>query len=198
MHSAPQLRGPKVVHAILSAALEELSEKGYAGLSVEAVAERAGVNKTTIYRRWPAKNDLVLAALAQEGDALFLDPDTGNLVEDLLIVARRVSSFLRTKHGRTLYLMVLQGGPASGNPITPEKNRREARAIVEHGLARGELPPSTDVGLVTDAFFSTLMQTALLQPEEPSDRFFRQLLRFVIAGALGTAQEEAKSRGKKR
>jgi AcrR family transcriptional regulator len=52
MGPSPQLRGPKVIEAILNATLDEISEKGYSAVSFESIAQRAGVNKTTVYRRW--------------------------------------------------------------------------------------------------------------------------------------------------
>src|SRR6266487_2194893 len=79
----PGGRSRRVVDEILRATAEELSTSGYAGLRIEDVAARSGVNKTTIYRRWPRKSDLVSAALLH----LWADeapPDTGSLREDLL------------------------------------------------------------------------------------------------------------------
>src|SRR6187455_1103921 len=79
-------RSARVVSEVLSATLEAFAEQGYAGLSVEAVALRAGVNKTTIYRRWPTKADLVGAALVSLRDDDPEPPNTGSLRDDLLQV----------------------------------------------------------------------------------------------------------------
>src|SRR3954464_11362465 len=81
-------RSARVVAEVLSATLEVFAEQGYAGFSVEAVALRAGVNKTTIYRRWPAKSDLLGAALFALRDEDPEPPDTGALREDLVQVLR--------------------------------------------------------------------------------------------------------------
>ena len=198
MSSVPQLRGPKVVAAILGAALDEISEKGYPEMSVESVAERAGVNKTTVYRRWPTKLELTLAALAQLEDGLFADPDTGSLEEDLRIVSRRVTSVLRTKRGRALYMVVLQDAMAGGNLRKSPTSRGDARAIVARGIARGDLPPGTDPVLVTVTLFGAVVQQAIFEKEEPTDAFLRRLTAFVVAGAAADAEARARSRATRR
>lgn len=69
----------QLVDNVLDAALEQLSTKGYEGLSMEEVAERACVNKTTIYRRWPTKSELARSALAEHGGARPCDGPHGSL-----------------------------------------------------------------------------------------------------------------------
>jgi AcrR family transcriptional regulator len=80
-------RSAQANQAILSATLEELTEVGYEALSIEAVAARAGVGKTTIYRRWPSKDELVIAATETIRVHVPV-PNTGNLRDDLLTLAR--------------------------------------------------------------------------------------------------------------
>ena len=74
---------------------------GYASLRVEDVAARAGVNKTTIYRRWPAKSDLVIAALDALRDQTQIDPDTGSLREEGDSSPRASAVFRRTDPPRS-------------------------------------------------------------------------------------------------
>src|SRR4051812_28120293 len=107
--SAPQKARPRtggrsarVVSEVLSATLEVFSEHGYAGLSVEAVALRAGVNKTTIYRRWPTKVDLLGAALFSLRDEDPEPPDTGSLREDLVGVLRQLVTRIETPRHRAI------------------------------------------------------------------------------------------------
>lgn len=80
-------RSAQADQAIVKATLEELAEVGFEALSIEAVAARAGVGKTTIYRRWPSKDDLVIAAVATIHVHVPVI-DTGNLREDLLALVR--------------------------------------------------------------------------------------------------------------
>jgi len=80
---AKQLRGERLVTNVLEATIAELSRLGAENLSVESVAERAQVNKTTIYRRWPTPEKLVRAALLRIANEGILVPDTGSLRADL-------------------------------------------------------------------------------------------------------------------
>src|SRR5688500_3299261 len=78
----PVGRGPKLRKAVLAATLLELADRGYAALSIEDVARRAGVNKTTVYRRWGDRQSLVVDALTDEM-AVVTIPDTGTIEGDL-------------------------------------------------------------------------------------------------------------------
>ena len=167
---------------ILSATLEEISEKGYTALTIESVAERAGVNKTTVYRRWPTKAELTLAALSQEGDLLFADPDTGDVVEDFLVVTRRLAEILTSRRGRALYLVVIQEVVAGGALSLPSVNQRAAYAIVERAVARGDLPIGTDAEMIVSALFGAVIQRALLEPKAVTEDFFRRLVTFTMLG----------------
>jgi AcrR family transcriptional regulator len=181
-----QLRGAKVVEVIFAAAAEELAARGYADFSIEGVAERAGVNKTTVYRRWPTKDELLRAALAREGEALFRDPAKGSLVEDLVVVAGRLTAFLRTPHGRALHALIVL---APDRDLTPDRDRREARAIFERAVARGELPAGSDVGLLSSSFFAVVMVRALLGRTTPSAATHRKTLALLLAGNEKRAAE---------
>jgi AcrR family transcriptional regulator len=83
-------RGASVVSGVLQATGEELNAVGYAALRVEDVAERAGVNKTSIYRRWPTKDELVIDALRHGYEEQQFIPDTGDLREDMLQYIRHL------------------------------------------------------------------------------------------------------------
>src|SRR5882724_3495319 len=102
-------RSARVVTEVLSATLEVFAEQGYAGVSVEAVAARAGVNKTTIYRRWPTKAELLGAALFSLRDEEPEAPNTGSLREDLLTVLRRLVARAETPRYRAITQSFLLG-----------------------------------------------------------------------------------------
>src|ERR1700761_8983579 len=88
--------------AIYRATLEELAHSDFGGMSVENVAARVGVNKTTIYRRWPTKAALVHAALDSIVDAFELEQSTGSLREDLFTLAKRMLGITRTVDAQSL------------------------------------------------------------------------------------------------
>jgi len=90
---ATRRRGAALEHALLEAAWEELQAGGYARLTMERVAERAGTSRAVIYRRWPSRAALVIAALRHRQPVLSgAIPDTGNLRGDVLAVLRQASA----------------------------------------------------------------------------------------------------------
>lgn len=84
-------RGTELEEAILRAAAAELAEAGYPGLTMEGVAQRAGTNKNTIYRRWPNRAALGVAAYRHLAEDTLKPPDTGHLREDALTLLRAIN-----------------------------------------------------------------------------------------------------------
>lgn len=97
-------RGGVLESAILQAAWDELAAAGYADLTMEGVAARAGTSKAVLYRRWHSRAELVLAAMRQQGPILSGEvPDTGELRGDVLALLRRVSRRLGAVDQEVLY-----------------------------------------------------------------------------------------------
>jgi AcrR family transcriptional regulator len=97
-------RGEALETALLDAAWEELQAVGYAGLTMEAVADRAGTSRAVLYRRWPKRAELVIAALRVHRPVLSGEvPDTGDLRGDVLFLLRRMSSRLTEIGAETVY-----------------------------------------------------------------------------------------------
>jgi AcrR family transcriptional regulator len=143
----PRRRGAALASAILEAVLAELAEVGYARLSVERVAERAGASKASLYRRWPSKVELVMDAVYHLLPDPASPPDTGSLRGDLLAVMRAVAEQLAGPAGQAL------GGVLSDALGDPEKARRVRsyargssqagmREVVRRAIARGEVDPA--------------------------------------------------------
>ncbi|MDJ0463833.1 TetR/AcrR family transcriptional regulator [Streptomyces sp. H27-C3] len=95
-------RGVELEQAILRAALDELIECGFPGLTMDKVARRAGTNKNAIYRRWPNRAALGVAAYLQIADAQLRVPDTGDLRGDVLALLRRINRDLSSPGGDIL------------------------------------------------------------------------------------------------
>lgn len=155
-------RSARAHRAILDAALDSFIENGYEGMSIESVAERAGVGKTTIYRRWPSKKELIVAAM----DTLFeqFHPSaTGDLRADLVSNVGRVHHFImKTKAGEALPRMVWE--VASGTPLGHayfEKVMKPRFGWLLESLAaakeRGELRPDLDVDLALASVVGSMM-----------------------------------------
>jgi AcrR family transcriptional regulator len=106
----PGGRSARVQQAVFAATLKLLADQGYPSLSIEAVAEAAGVNKTTIYRNWPTKAKLVLGAAADRSASAISIRKTGDLERDLRRLLSSVASYTSSPVGRALLVAALNGG----------------------------------------------------------------------------------------
>ncbi|MFL6057205.1 MAG: TetR/AcrR family transcriptional regulator [Actinoallomurus sp.] len=146
-------RSERAAKAIVDATLALLAEEGgVAGVSIEAVAARAGVGKTTIYRRWPNKEALIIDALAALKEP-FPEPRGESVREDLIALARAFVADKSDKKRMDCYWSVLGSSeryPELMARFTREviEPRREVmREILRRGIASGELRPDLDVEL---------------------------------------------------
>ncbi|MBF6221888.1 TetR/AcrR family transcriptional regulator [Nocardia abscessus] len=138
-------RGPALEGAILRAAADELVESGYAALTMDKVAARAGTNKNAIYRRWPNRLALGIAAYRQLATTA-QPPDTGDLREDVLELLRRVNRHWSSPLGAILReLMAAAGGAAELLAQLPEQSGEATAApwltLLGRAVARGEAAP---------------------------------------------------------
>ncbi|MFE3544647.1 TetR/AcrR family transcriptional regulator [Nocardia sp. NPDC059177] len=145
----PGGRSARVREAVLDATAAELAEHGYPGLTVEAVAQRAGVHKTTVYRRWRGPEGLVADALERAGEQPWPIPDTGTLTGDL----RALTELLRTgftdpESGSVATAFVAAGmqhpDAAAALRSYYTARHRDAAVIIDRAVARGELAPEVD------------------------------------------------------
>jgi AcrR family transcriptional regulator len=188
-------RSARVVSEVLSATLEVFAEQGYAGLSIETVALRAGVNKTTVYRRWPTKAELVGAALLSLRDDDPEPPDTGTLEGDLLEVLRHWAAQMVTPRRRAIMQSILLGKTDPDMQALLQRMREERPAIphviFERAIKRGELPKGSDAQLMASALLGPLHSRALWKGEPVDDAFVRSLVRLIVAGAAAGGAQRA-------
>lgn len=174
-------RSAEADDAILDAAICVFCDHGYDGLTVEGVAARAGVGKTTIYRRYPAKVDLIMAAVERAQTGFVPHPDTGSLREDLLEFARGFAAMItHPQVGRTIpmTLAARERSPelaASLERLVNERRRLTYDAI-RRGITRGELPDGTDPSLVADVITGALFMRAYVTGEPIDDAFVAALI----------------------
>jgi AcrR family transcriptional regulator len=140
-------RGEQLEQAILEAAWAELSEVGYTALTIEAVAKRAGTSKPVIYRRWPSRAHLVIAAWARQRPVESVTPDSGSLRADLVWLFTRVASRMAGMMSETIAGVMAE---AFKHPEVQEllRNRMDSaplshsvQRIVANAVERGELRP---------------------------------------------------------
>ena len=139
-------RGAELEQAILRAALDELAEAGYAGLTMDRVARRAGTNKNAIYRRWPNRAALGLAAYRQLAVADQRLPNTGELRGDVLELLRRANRQLSSPAGDILRGLLASAGDdpqllAQLREQTADAGSGTWLTVLGRAVARGEAVP---------------------------------------------------------
>jgi AcrR family transcriptional regulator len=152
MRTRPGGRTARTRAAVLDATVAELVARGYAALTVERVANRAGVHKTTLYRRWGGKQGLVAEAVEAFAAAAVEVPDTGQVDEDLRRWARSIVAMLTDRDTGAVVRALFSTGET---PEIRDLRRRFYRTraalvkpIVERAVARGQVPAGTDAAEV--------------------------------------------------
>ena len=143
-------RSEQAEQAIIEATLDLFAEKGFEGVCVEVVAARAGVGKATIYRRWPNKEELLLAAFASLKSP-FPEPKGVSVRDDLLAMVEVMCADKADPRKARRYALLLGDGDKYPRLMARYKEtvvqpRRDAmRAVIRRGIETGELRPDTDV-----------------------------------------------------
>ncbi|MHA6759002.1 TetR/AcrR family transcriptional regulator [Streptacidiphilus sp. PAMC 29251] len=181
-----------VTEAIRGAVFEELAVSGYSRLSIEAVARRAGVGKTAVYRRWRSKLPMVIDVVSEVASLGLILPDTGSLHNDLRMFVHVVARVLR--HPLAAQIVPDLLAEAARNPeiaetlagALNEAQRQSSAALVRKAVARGELAPGTDPDLALDLIAGPLYWR-LAVVRTPIGKDYLDRLAASIAAALGAA-----------
>ena len=186
-------RAARVVSDVLIATAEELSRVGYSTLRVEDVAARSGVNKTTIYRRWPTKPDLVGAALRAVWESPEV-PDTGSLRADFVSSLKKTAAFAMSPVGRglTRVIQIEQAHPEV-EPIARslrEEFRDLRQVLVQRGIDRQELPAKTDARLLTDMMAAPIFYRLFTEGETVSSEYIERVVDVVLCGVKACTQHD--------
>jgi AcrR family transcriptional regulator len=192
--------GPRRRDEIFTACLDLLAAQGYDLLTIEGVAQRSGVNKTTIYRWWPSKSELLRDALLHSGTLAFELPDTGSLSGDLTALAARVRDLLADEHRRAVVEAALVGAvrhPAMRELATSFLEDRLGRhqPLFTRAVQRGELPADFDPALLVDALTGALWIRILVRRRPVAEDFSAQLVRVLLDGVRAMGDGAARPRG---
>lgn len=167
----PGGRSAVVTSRVRAATLALLEEVGYEGLQLPEVAARAGVNKTTVYRRWPTKPVLVADLLADLADERVPTPDTGGLTTDLAAMLGQLTEVLRLRGVRAVLRAVVT--LADDDPEVDALRRDfwdrqldDAAVVVTRAVDRGELAEGTDPRLFLEQVFGPVYFRVLLTGRE--------------------------------
>jgi len=177
-------RSRRVVQSVRRATLEELARVGYAQMTIGSVAEAAGVNRTTIYRRWATKPALVESLLEPQFARLDRVPPTGTLEDHLSSLLHAVAENLATVEGQAV--VGLLGSTLPELAEIAAEARRRAMAAFERAFAlareRGELPDDADVDVLLHLAFFGGMEWVMQHEPPVAEPDCRRLVRVVLAG----------------
>lgn len=181
-------RNQRSHQAILKAAAELLEEKGYGDICIEAIANRAGVGKQTIYRWWPSKAAVIMEAFSAKATQNIPTPDTGSVKQDLYQILQQLFAVLTTTttgEAVTGLIAEAQMDATFASAFREQfiKCRRAAtRIILERGITRSELRPNLNLELVIDAIYGPIWYRLLLKHARLDDAFAEELVNFLIVG----------------
>ncbi|TMR98795.1 TetR/AcrR family transcriptional regulator [Nonomuraea basaltis] len=183
-HGRP--RDPGNDAAILDAALDLLIERGAAGTSIEAVAQRAGVAKLTVYRRWRAKDDLLMAALEHARAPDMDAAPAGQSIDELI---SSIAELLSRPRFRVLMARVIGASVDYPKLVTAYTKRylqprlNAMAQIAQQAIDAGHLPPDTDPSVIQDILASSIGSVLLQHTEDVTalqiEHRLRNLLRHI-------------------
>ena len=189
-------RSDKAHQAITRAALELVAERGYPGVTIEGIASRAGVAKTTIYRSWPSKAAVVMDAFTRESDSALAFPDTGSAEQDLRQQISHVAKlFSSPEFGRPFVGLLAESQHDSALAEALEKrliaSRREGAAeVLRRGMARGELRAEANVEVAIDILYGAIYYRLLVSHQPLTSEFANAVVDEVFRGLRDASEND--------
>ena len=168
--------------AVLEAADDLLVEKGFAGLTMEGIAARAGVAKQTIYRWWSTKTEVLLDAFLQDLAEELTPPDQGDIARDLRGYLRQLARFLSQSDAGAVFRALI--AQAQHDPVFAadlrgrylDEQRHRDRLPLQRAAQRGQLPAGLDIAVETDQLVGPLYYRILVTGEPVGDDFTDRLV----------------------
>lgn len=182
-------RDPETDGRITSAAAELMLQRGFDRTTVDDVAARAGVGKATVYRRWPSKEDLAVAAMETLYTAEMPEVDTGSIRDDLAASYRSALEFVNTDEGAA-YIRTSIAESVRDDRIAQlyrqatERREAQSRATFERAIARGEVRADIDVDCVVQWLGGLLANRAITHRPMPQVEDVDALVEFTLRGVL--------------
>jgi AcrR family transcriptional regulator len=175
---------------ILQAALELMERSGYAQVTAEAIAERAGASKATLYRWWPNKAAIVIEAFREAVEPELPFPDTGSLRDDIQTQVKNFARVLAGRGGKMLRAFIVAARSdrefaAAFRAIWSDPRRAAAKEMLKRSQGRGQLRGDADLDLVLDALYGPLYYRFLVKNELPSQKYAEALADLVLRGFAG-------------
>ncbi len=187
----PGGRSSRVREAVLRSALLELSEMGWASLSVERISERSGVHKTTIYRRWGSAEGVALEALLERGSKGIPIPDTGDIRLDLIALGRSIAESISEPIGRSVAAAAIAASDSSSIRTIADafwsERFEQAGTIITRAIERGQLPSEADPTRLVEEVAAPIWFRAMVSRAPVTDEWLADVVRTVLLAAGETA-----------
>ena len=184
----PGGRSSRIRTAVLEAALAEVAERGSSRVSFESIAQRAGVHKATLYRRWRSPSALLLDALLARSDASVPVPDSGTLTDDLLEVLDSVRANLADPVGLALAVTTAATRDDEfrhGAHAFWEDRLARAGLLVERAMQRGEIRSDVDPRDVLELAIAPLFFRVLVRQEDIDEALVDRVVDTLVRGLTG-------------
>jgi AcrR family transcriptional regulator len=169
---------------VLGVAAELLLERGFAGVSVDEITRRSGVAKTTIYRHWPARGDLLRDACSSIGTPLEV-PDTGSFEGDVTSLLTSLAHLLRSAKWTSVLPSVIDAAERDPDIAAVYSRLQEGysaplQSIIQRAMQKGELSKTTDAALLVAALTGPLFYRRWFSREPLTTAFAKQIIRLVL------------------
>lgn len=187
-------RSKEAHERIINATLELLSEKGFSSVTIEAVARNAKVGKSTIYRHWKTKVELVEEALGQEFDKIAIDGFSGNFENDLKGVVIKIVQLFEGRNGTAISRLIGEAQTIESLSLLVDRRWRAFKdrlltKSITHGIEQRYLQHGLDPKIVTEMAFGMVLARKMLSKQSLSpadvDQVVATLLRGIIVTSLG-------------
>jgi AcrR family transcriptional regulator len=183
-------RSARVHDSVLKSVFELLGEKGPSDLSIAEVAARAGVHETSIYRRWPSRETLILDACRHFIEDVMPVPDTGALRTDLVAFQRSAKSMLGSRQGQVIIALsrIQDAGSRARRQEYWKRRLERLRVILDRAVERGEFPGDADPiafleALIAPLYFRLLVTNECLDTWSDADHIDRLLKAYAKPAA---------------
>jgi AcrR family transcriptional regulator len=181
-HGNRYVRSEAARESVLQAADDLLVEIGYAAVTIEGIAARAGVGKQTIYRWWTSKTDVLMDAFLEDAAEYLVPQDSGDLKTDLQAHLAHLAQFLTQSDAGAVFRAL--AGQAQHDPKMAERFRRDYlarqrdidRLPLERAIQRGELPATTDVESAVAQLLGPIYYRVLVSGESVGRKFTNELV----------------------
>lgn len=177
--------------SILSASYDLLLENGFQAVTVDKIADRAGVSKATIYKWWPNKAAVIMDGFLNAATARLPVPDTGSASDDILTHATNLTRFLTSREGTIITELLGEGQFDSGLAEAYRTRffrprRLEARSLIEKGIQLGELKHDLSIDICIDLIYGPIFYRLLVTGDTLDELYVQHIVKNALEGIRAT------------